>query len=274
MTTLQKIIKYLALAFAITIIVNIISAILIGVFSLGIALDLVQGDTSETISGETITTNIDNIENATMNISLQYSSLEIKKGESLLVETNSNNVSCKQDGNKITIEEKKHNSFFKNEQSKVIIYVPEDMKFEKARIETGAGEISAEKINADELKLEIGAGKVEIQELNVNDEAKIDGGAGRVDILAGQINNMDLDMGVGKFSITTKLNGKNTIDQGIGELNIDLTDELENYTIKAENGIGEIKLNNKKMEEDTSYGDGLTKIKVNGGIGSVNISTK
>ena len=46
-------------------------------------------------------------------------------------------------------------------------------------------------LNTKELELEIGAGETQIKNLNVEKQCKIDGGAGKVTILSGIINNHD-----------------------------------------------------------------------------------
>lgn len=47
-----------------------------------------------------------------------------------------------------------------------------------------------------------------MKHLNVTEEAKIDSGAGKVEILSSSIKNLDLDVGVGKFILNAKLSGK------------------------------------------------------------------
>lgn len=274
MTTFQKIVKYLALAFAIFIIVNIIYGILFGVYALGLALGYIHEDRNEQIEAMDGIVQLDNTKVANLEINLKYSNLEIKKGDYLLAETNNKNISCKQNGDKILIEESNYNWFSGNKQGKIIVYIPEDFVFETVEIETGAGQINIEQINSDKLSLEIGAGKVEIQNLIVNSKTKIEGGAGKVDILAGKINNLKLDMGVGKFTMSTKLIGDSKINAGIGALEIGLIDEEENYTIKAEKGIGTIKINGKEIANDTRYGTGENYIEIDGGIGNIDITTK
>ena len=158
---------------------------------------------------------------------------------------------------------------FKNDARKLIVYIPENIVFELVNIEAGAGEIKIEDLETKKLSFEIGAGKVEIAKLNVLEEAKIDGGAGKVEILSGNINNLKLNVDVGEFILNDTLTGNNDIEAGIGKLEIDLKDELENYEIKVNKGIGSITIDGKEVSDNTKYGDGKTSIKVDGGIGSI-----
>lgn len=158
---------------------------------------------------------------------------------------------------------------FKNNSGELIIYIPEDLEFDKVKICTGAGKISIEKISTRRLSLEIGAGETQIRELEVKDKADIDGGAGKVTILSGVINDLDLDMGVGKVEINAKLIGNTDIEAGIGELKVNINAPKEDYKIKASKGIGSITIDREKISDDVVYGNGENYIKIDGGIGNI-----
>ena len=48
----------------------------------------------------------------------------------------------------------------------------------------------------------------------------------------------------------------------------------ENYTIKANKGIGSIKIDGKEVSNDITYGNGENNIKIDGGIGEIKIDFK
>lgn len=271
MTTLQKVIKYLALAFAIFIIVNIISCILFGIYTFANLLGLKKTQVVQEENLQEINYAIESANTKILKIDLQYTNLKIQKGDTLKVESNTSNITCTQNNNQLIIKEKGHSWFTINEKdaSQLVISVPEEMVFNKVNIDAGAGEIYIETLNTNELNFEMGAGKVEIHKLNVNNRAKIDGGAGKIELMSGEIANLDLDMGVGECILNTKLNGNNDIDAGIGKLEIDLTNNIEDYTIKVSKGIGSITIDGKEASNDTVYGTGDTNIKVDGGIGAI-----
>lgn len=133
------------------------------------------------------------------------------------------------------------------------------------------GEITIDAIETEKLDLELGAGETKIGKLNVSKKADIDGGVGKVSILSGTINNLKLDMGIGEFNIKSTLTGKNDIDSGVGQMNIELEDSIENYTIVASKGIGQITINNKEISSDSEYGNGQSYIKIDGGVGNIKI---
>ena len=63
----------------------------------------------------------------------------------------------------------------------------------------------------------------------------------------------------------------NDINGGIGEININFSDSKDNYKISAKKGIGDLRLDGSSINESESIGNGGTFVKVNGGIGEINI---
>ena len=270
MTTAQKIIKYLALSFAIFLIFTIMSGIFETLYSLSGLLGLQKED--KVIKNEMNIINFENNSGALLDIDVSFTNLIIKKGEFLKAETNNKNINCKQNNQNLQIKEKKHNWFSKNNKGDLIIYIPEDLNFEKVKINAGAGKIQIENINAKKLYLDLGAGETVIEKLNITDNCKIESGAGKVSILSGNINELNLDMGVGKVSINSKLTGNSKIDAGVGNLKIDLLNKIDDYYIDISKGLGSISLNGEDLSEGT-YGSGSNKINIDGGIGNIDITT-
>ena len=273
MSTAQKIIKYFAIAFAMFLIINIISFILFLFYNFANVLKLgdsnANGDITEDVK-EIYTTDIKDVSKLKMEIG--FSNLQIKTGDKFKVETNNSAVSVSENNDYIIIKEKNHKWFSKNNVSDLIIYIPEgETILKEVDIEAGAGEINIEQLKTEKIDFEIGAGKVKIDNITVTKETTIEGGAGKTEILCGEMNNLDLDLGVGEFNLNSKLTGKNDIDAGIGAVKLDLTDDLDNYTIKASKGIGSIKLDGEHISGDTKYGSGENYIEINGGIGSIEI---
>ena len=279
MTTIQRIIKYCAIAFAIFIIVSIISAVLFGLntFSeiLGFTREERKPDSSENIihtevsRDEKTEKEFDNTQIAKLKIDMEYATLTIQQGDKFKVSSNTRNIESKQTEDQLVVREKNVNLFRQSSPRRVIITVPRDTILDTIKIEAGAGEIKIEKLECKNLDLDIGAGKTTIQDLNVTKKAKVEGGAGKVEILSGEIANLDLDMGVGTFKLVSSLFGESKINAGVGKLEIILKNGLDKYTIKTNKGIGSITVNGKEVSDGTTYGKGENNIKVEGGIGSI-----
>ena len=165
MTLAQKIIKYLALAFAIFLIVTIISGILGALYALSGVLGLQKED--ETIKGEMSMIDFENSDVATLDIDVAFTNLIIKKEDFLLAETNNKNINCKQNNQNLQIKEKQHNWLSRNNKGDLVVYIPENLEFEKVKINAGAGKIQIENINTENLYLELGAGETKIEKINV-----------------------------------------------------------------------------------------------------------
>lgn len=268
MSGLQKIIKSLALAFAMFLTFSIISGIMYGFSFLGNIL----GDDEKSITEKLNNLEI-NDDTLLLDVNVSSSNIIIKNGETFKAETNNKYINSKQDKNKLYIKEKKHN-WFQNNNSELIIYVPNDFVFDGVSIETGAGKVNIDTLSTKQLYLNLGAGKVDINNLTVFENTKIDGGAGEININALSMNNLDLDMGVGKLSLTSKLTGNNKIDSGVGAIDLSLIGSLEDYKISLDKGIGKATISGDNMKDDYTYGTGVNKIDIDGGIGSINIDFK
>ena len=271
MTSGQKIIKYIAIAIAIFLIINIIGIILTIFAGLGIFFNVKEAITN-TENFEEVIDNYPIEEITNLDIEINYSKLEIKNGDAFKIECNNEKIYTEKKGNKIEIKEK-NNWFNKQETSNITIYIPENKIFERTEIEAGAGEINIDKLQTNNLTFSIGAGKVQINELEVFEKAEIEGGAGKADIISGELHNLDLEMGLGELNLTTKLIGNNVIEQGIGKLSINLTDNIENYKIRTSKGLGSITINGNEAQDGNTYGNGENNIRIEGGMGAIEIVT-
>lgn len=284
MTSIQKVIKYFAIALAIFLSVTIVSAILGGIFIAVNAFGLVNGKNRPVISedykviAETSDGIVEEFNPRLIDIEVSATELEIRVAEKFKIETNNSDIKYREDGDRLKIVENEENKWWfigKNFDSKLIVYLPEkENGYEEIRIKAGAGRIFIDKLNTKRFELDQGAGKVVISNLIVLEEAKLEGGAGEISIESGKIKNLRLNQGVGKTSIKAELIGNTDIDSGIGALFLDLELPKEAYRFKIEKGIGKVTLNDVKINSDAVIGDGENYIKIDGGIGSINVKTK
>lgn len=264
MTQVQKIIKYLALAFAFFLIFSIIHGIMYGILSFTNILNT-DNHVMEKLEELKVTEDA-----SVLNVEVSSSNIIIKQGEALKVETNNKDIKIEESNNKLFITEKGHNWFGIKSDSDLVIYIPSDFVFDGVSMESGAGKIEVDSLSTKNLHLNLGAGKVTITNLVVDDDASIDGGAGKISILNGSIHNLELDMGVGELSLTSKLTGNNKIDAGVGKISLNLIGS--DYKIKVDKGIGSTTINGSSIKDETYYGEGSSIIDIDGGIGSIDIS--
>ena len=264
MSGIQKVIKYCALALATFLVVSIVAG-LMGTFAFLSSIFDQSEVIMESYKSFDMDSNLKKIE-----IDLRTSQLVIKKGDTLKAETNNKYVSVKQTESTISIKEKK-SSFFSKITGEIILYVPEDFLFEKVAIDSGTGKITVEQIRTNILDFDLGTGSVTIDYLDVVQKGQIDSTAGELSILDGNMHNMDLDLGIGKMTLTSKLTGSNEISCGVGETNIYLLGDKEDYQVKVDKGIGSVQLDGQTVSGNTSYGIGINWVDIDGGIGNIHI---
>lgn len=255
----QTIIKYAAIAFAVYLICEIFLTLVSIVGIVG------EGFKSENKKIEMPKSD------AYLVIDLATSSLTIKEGDTFDYIIDNKEITANKDNNKIVIKEKGH---IRNKKSEVVVTIPRDMVLNDAIIEAGAGKINIESIKAENFILDIGAGSVQINNLIVTKNCDIDGGAGNVVINNSSIFNLDMDLGIGKTTITSSLNGENEIDTGIGKLELNLIGSINDYNLDISKGVGSITLDGKSLKDEEQIGNGSSLVKIDGGIGAIEIKMK
>ena len=264
MTTFQKVIKNLAIAFAIFLIISIIGGVL-GI--VGLIGGISDADAVlEENKAYSVTSEI-----KTLEIDINAADVQIEKGSEFSVESNLKYLDIKEKGEKLVLSDnQKFGKTYKDAKLKIII--PEKTVFEEIEINTGAGRLTADTLSSGSLKLSFGAGEVAIGELNSSVNTDIDGGAGKITVSGGSLAALDLDMGIGKLELKSKLVGNCELDFGVGESNITLLGGKDNYALDIEKGLGNITVDGKLISDFEISESGDNRIDIDGGVGAINIS--
>ena len=267
MTTFQKVIKYLAIAFAIFLIVTIIGGIL---SAIGLFGGFITGDAvTEDMQTYSVNTGI-----RILDIEINAADLYIKEGEAFSVESNLKNLKVDDNNGRLTIKDLTKNKRFGGysyENAVLTIYVPVGTVFENVNITTGAGRLTVDNLSAETIDFELGAGEVSIGSLVATKSADIEGGAGRITVSGGALKNLDMDMGVGELNLTSAFSGECKLDMGVGESNITLIGNKDDYKLDLEKGLGSITVDGKDVSDFGSSGNGTNKVDISGGIGAINV---
>ena len=272
MTTLQKVIKYLALAFAIFLTVSIVGGILSAVGLLG---SLFSDDDAEwgDVIGETKTYTVSS-EISDLNIQINAADFYIKEGNGFSVESNLKNLEVDEKNGCLTLKDLtkiKLNGSNAYENAVLTIYVPVGMVFDNVNIKTGAGRFTVDSLSAATIGFELGAGDVTISKLIAEKSANIEGGAGRITISNGAIKDLALKMGMGQLNLTAALTGDSELELGVGESNITLLGSKDDYELDIEKGIGNITVDRKNVTDYGSSGNGANEVDIHGGVGAINV---
>ena len=272
MTTLQKVIKYLALAFAIFLTVSIVGGILSAVGLLG---SLFSDDDAEwgDVIGETKNYTVSS-EISDLNIQINAADFYIKEGNSFSVESNLKNLEVDEKNGCLTLKDLtkiKLNGSNAYENAVLTIWVPVGTVFDNVNIKTGAGRFTVDSLSAATIGFELGAGDVTISKLIAEKSADIEGGAGRITISNGAIKDLALKMGMGQLNLTAALTGDSELELGVGESNITLLGSKDDYELDIEKGIGNITVDGKNVTDFGSSGNGANEVDIHGGVGAINV---
>ena len=269
MNNIQKVIKYVAIVVAISLVVGIASSILTGMLAItGIStlIDIVN-DNVQTTNYTKEYTNIKSIEIDVKSINLEVvQSTEIKAN---IVRIEGIDIPVD-----FTLEEENEElkisgSNVKN-GSKLVIYLSND--FYNLDIDIGAGNIQIKDIKINNLDLNTGAAETYISNLMVISSADIDSGAGEIVFENCSIANLDMDAGIGNVEYNGSLTGTNTVNCGVGNIEINLSKTNGTYKITAEKAIGELNVNGNKLSGMQTIGEGSNLLKISGGIGNINVT--
>ncbi|MGN0486441.1 MAG: DUF4097 family beta strand repeat-containing protein [Acutalibacteraceae bacterium] len=266
MNSIQKAIKYLAMAFAVFLCVSIIGGIVTGLAGVSCFF---SGKANEPV-GEMQVYPVEG-EISSLSLSLSGAELTIKTSDKFSVESNHNDISVSTENGELCINETIKAFSVYPKVVTVIVNIPEDFVFDEATVETGAGKVDIDTLSCDILNLSLGAGEAKIKNLTANSRADIDGGAGELKIDGGRLCNLRLDMGVGELTLRSRIEGQSSLDYGIGETKLILLGSRDEYQIKIDKGIGEAKIEGENMRDDSVYGAGKNHIEIDGGIGEIHI---
>ena len=166
MTTLQKVIKYLAIAFAIFLTVSIIGGILsaVGLFGGLFSSDAVL----EEVKTYSVAADIHNLD-----IEINAADLYIKEGDAFSVESNLKHLKVEENGGLLTIQETKKFTGTYN-GAVLTVYVPAGTVFDNVNLTTGAGRLTIGNLSSGTLDFELGAGDVSIDSLVATKSADIE----------------------------------------------------------------------------------------------------
>lgn len=121
--------------------------------------------------------------------------------------------------------------------------VPEDFVFDNLDIILDAGTIKADSLTAKNADISVGAGSLKIDELTASNKSSysIDTGELIIDNLEARDANMNC--GVGNLRASGTITGDNYVTCGIGNVDLDMEGEEEDYNYSIDCGIGTVIIN-------------------------------
>ena len=267
MTTLQRIIRYLAIALAVCLVVSIVGGILsviglaVGWFDSDMVLD---EEKQYTVSGEV----------ANLQIEIHAATLSIVQGDfqqdKILVRSNLANLEVREeDGTLYLTNTAKYPVSY--EGATLTLEIPSSAMFQNVKIETGAGKLEVFALFVQTLELDFGASDVTFDSLSVSDYANFEGGVGNVCIRDGHLTDLSLDIAVGSLELCATLEGNCEINCAVGDAELVLLGTKDDYCIDVNKGVGTVTVDGEKLGDGDRRGSGATTLLIDTGVGSASV---
>lgn len=277
MNEFQKVIKYLAIAFAVFLTVTIITGIASAVITIVGVTNIKQ---EETVDFEK---SFDEVRSLVIENGVGKLMIKSTDSDKITVEginVNESFVAERSLSGELRIQTKFNfwNMFSSkkssNKNTSVTIYLPTSFEADKVKIEAGAGNVTIEKLVTDKLDINAGVGDVYGEYLYA-DNVKLNGGVGEITLEYVELNDVDIDAGVGNIDIQGKITGRNDIDAGVGNIRLELNGLLKSYDLKVDKGIGDIYIDGDKYSKlDWDNNNAENSMDINGGVGNIRIDFK
>lgn len=274
MNTFQRVIKYVAIAFAVFLTIGIIGGIVSVVT--GVASIFSRGDDVKTVD---YVKDFEDVEK--LKINHKIGKLSVKPGKGFRVEaTNvSDGFRAEVISGTLYIEEPDFVRRFlwfdfgiRHGKSIITVYVPEDFYAKRIEINSGAGDVRLENLFTDYLRIDAGVGDITGSKLTAM-RVDANGGVGDMKLTDVNFTDVDFDCGVGSIKLDGMIFGKSEFDCGVGSVKIQVNGAREEYTLKVSAGLGTVRVNGDKVSgeyKDTYKSDNT--LSIDGGIGSVDIT--
>lgn len=163
---------------------------------------------------------------------------------------------------------------FRNNRSKVTVFIPENAKLKEVELEVGAGSVNVDDILADKLTIDLGAGRFEGNKIT-SDKAEISVGAGEMTVNNFSTKDVTMDCGAGRIDLKGNIDGDADISCGIGEIKVSLLNGESDYNYDIDCGIGNVNVGNQSfggMSNNKKIDNNADKtIRVEGGVGNIRI---
>lgn len=285
MSSAQKVIKYLAMAFAACLTIAILGGILNAVVGVVGAFVPEHNQKQEVNGTEMEIEQVDSQKSYTdvENLKIESSVYKIdivggSKVEGVKVECSNIPSTYKVYYEDRTIKTTDDNwvsgIFNKNTSSakgRIKIYVSDKINLDKVEIEMGVGAVTVSNISTKKLEVDCGVGVFSCDDVAAED-VNISGGVGNVECDDVTFGGLELDGGVGDVSIKGTLTGKTEVSAGMGNVDLDVNGKKDDYNVKVETGLGSIYIDGEKYKDSDFYNNSESNlIDIEGGIGTIHV---
>lgn len=159
----------------------------------------------------------------------------------------------------------------KMSKGQVYISIPKGKRLDEVKIEMGVGAVKIFDIGVRKLDVECQIGLFNCKNVTA-DSAEVEGGVGSINLEDIEFTDFQLGGGVGDIEISGKLNGRIAISAGMGNVDLDINGNKNEYNYKIETGLGPVFIDGKKTGDTRFSNDSSSNlIDIEGGIGTIHI---
>ncbi len=278
MTGFQKFIKYAAIAFGIYLSIAVVF-ILLGIAGTFVGISHIGNgkfkqrieerieDGQNKIIENTDESNAPSFSKSYKNIQkleidLENVNLEIKIGDSFKIEgmNLSDRIQIQENGNNIKIDDEHIPSGYINENTKLVMYMPESQKLDEIDIEVQYASVNIENIYATRFSLDLQNNACKINQLTA-DYVEINNESADIDVVTGKVNRFQLEADLGDENVAIKVLENAEIDLEHANAEIKLIGSQEDYQIMHKKQEGRTSIAGQEISsENETIGNGNAKI--------------
>lgn len=298
MSPAQKVIKYFAFAFAVSLMVTILSSILMVISSVSDGNFLFASEKNYI----NFTKEFENVEN--LDITNYSGKIYVQSGnvDKIMVEAINvpDSYIAKVSNQTLVIKDNGRGNFifnlwlfgdYREKETKITITLPQSIQFKKVEFDNGSGSMELSGFQTESFYLDGGSGAIIVSNIRANDtnistgsggvalekvslsNGYIDTGSGAVNIANSDLTRINFDTGSGSLNFEGLLIGKCSVDGGSGSLAFDINQGIENYDLRFDSGSGGIWVNGKRRDDQDIRNEEANNIlTVEGGSGEVAIN--
>ena len=221
-----------------------------------------------------------------LDISLDYGSLDIRESSDDMIRAEAKNVNktfhCIKTGDTLEINDEVGRWWkrFSNgyEGGKIVLYIPKDSEFENISISVGAGRLNAGDLKGREMSLDLGAGKFNGGWLSVKEDLEISIGAGSCNIGRFETRSFAADCGAGSLTAEGSFEQSAEMNCGVGKHELTLDGKEQDYNYEIDEALGQVVIGGQHfsgLDNDKSIDNKADKdLEISNGMGQTTIMFK
>jgi len=155
----------------------------------------------------------------------------------------------------------------------ITITIPQDFVATNFFFDLAVGKAEIEEVHANKGRFSVEAGFIKINQIELTESSEYYVGTGGMIINQMKVNNITVDCGVGDVKMEGVITGDNAITCDVGNIEMYLSGNIEDYSFQVDSGIGRVKINEESyynIDGKRIVSEGaVNKIRLESGVGSI-----